>query len=71
LIIIFIIDLHILCNPLFYPHAIRRRQEAVDDLLFYSSEITSVQTILKTIPDLERLLSRVHSNGVKKSLINH
>lgn len=57
-----------LCHPLFQVEDILYRSKAVDELLMnneVSGNINELRLILKNIPDLERLLSRVHSNGLK------
>jgi DNA mismatch repair protein MSH6 len=58
-----------LVKPLFRPRDIARRAAAVDELLtrHIQKVETMQQTVLKGLPDLERLLSRVHSNGIKKT----
>lgn len=56
-----------LCNPLFRVGDINRRADAVEELLGERSEEASkVRGMLKGLPDLARLLARVHSNGLKK-----
>ena len=55
------------CRPLFRVSEIQSRAAAVEELMnTFSTESTSARTLLKTVPDLERLLARVHSNGLKK-----
>ena len=55
------------CHPLYQVNDIASRTAAVEDLLGnVSTEAESARTILKVVPDLERLLARVHSNGIKK-----
>lgn len=63
-----------LVQPLFRSTDIAYRRAAVEELL--SSSLSSVadkaRNILKAgVPDLERLLSRVHSNGLKRTKDNH
>lgn len=53
-----------ICKPLIRPTDIQNRMEAVSELMDdFSSESEEARSLLKTCPDLERLLSRVHSNG--------
>lgn len=61
-----------LCHPLCQPKAIDRRASAVDELLGpLHGEVESSRALLKGVPDLERLLSRVNANGIKKTALNH
>lgn len=56
-----------MCHPLYKVTDIASRASAVDDLLdSLRSEAASASVILKGVPDLERLLARVHSMGLKK-----
>jgi DNA mismatch repair protein MSH6 len=58
-----------LCHPLFKPQDINRRGDAIEELLTtYSGEADTIRNILKNTPDLERLLTRVHSNGLKNKV---
>lgn len=55
------------CHPLYRVADIASRTAAVDDLLSaLSAESDAARAVLKGVPDLERLLARVHSNGLKK-----
>lgn len=55
------------CKPLFDVRDIARRSQAVDELMVtFSAEADQVRGLLKGCPDVERLLSRVHANGLKK-----
>jgi DNA mismatch repair protein MSH6 len=55
------------CHPLFKVPDIKSRTAAVDDLLTsLKSEADKARAVLKSVPDLERLLARVHSLGLKK-----
>lgn len=57
-----------LCRPLFSPLDIAKRRVAVEELLTsLASESEKARGILKNVPDLERLLARVHSNGIKRT----
>ena len=57
-----------LCRPLFRAHEIRSRAAAVDELMGALSEASqgARKALGHHTPDLERLLARVHSNGLKK-----
>lgn len=64
-----------LCAPLFHVNDIQKRQQAVEELLAnptsstncgLAQEVEKAKPLMKNIPDLERLLSRVHSNGLKR-----
>jgi DNA mismatch repair protein MSH6 len=53
-----------ICKPLIRSQDIQNRLNAVSELMEdLSSEAEAARTLLKSCPDLERLLSRVHSNG--------
>ncbi|KAM7408922.1 hypothetical protein PAMA_002576 [Pampus argenteus] len=52
-----------LCAPLCNPSSIRDRLDAVDDLMGAQAQATEVSDLLKKLPDLERLLSKIHSIG--------
>ncbi|KAL3319999.1 DNA mismatch repair protein msh6 [Cichlidogyrus casuarinus] len=52
--------------PLCHPHAIKERQEAVTGLIewgLHSSFCADLKTTLKSLPDLERLITKVHLMG--------
>jgi DNA mismatch repair protein MSH6 len=58
-----------LCHPLYQPSDIKQRADAVEEFLINSSLsnpelIKQYESIVQQIPDLERLLSRVHSTGL-------
>ena len=56
-----------LCRPLFRPRDIAARRSAVELLLGpCASGADEARALLRSVPDLERLLLRVHSNGLKK-----
>lgn len=56
-----------LCHPLYRPSDIARRAVAVEELLgTFADEAESCRLALKGVPDLERLLTRVHANGLRK-----
>ncbi|KAM7385751.1 hypothetical protein PAMP_001809 [Pampus punctatissimus] len=52
-----------LCAPLCNSSSIRDRLDAVDDLMGAQAQATEVSDLLKKLPDLERLLSKIHSIG--------
>lgn len=52
-----------LCAPLCNPVSIKDRLDAIEDLMSASAQVTEVTEILKKLPDLERLLSKIHSIG--------
>lgn len=52
-----------LCAPLCNPTSIKDRLDAVDDLMGAQAQATEVSDLLKKLPDLERLLSKIHSIG--------
>ncbi|XP_067380004.1 DNA mismatch repair protein Msh6 isoform X1 [Channa argus] len=52
-----------LCAPLCNPSSIRDRQDAIEDLMGAQAQATEVSDLLKKLPDLERLLSKIHSIG--------
>ncbi|KAJ3053991.1 DNA mismatch repair protein msh6 [Rhizophlyctis rosea] len=54
-----------LCHPLRSIQAIRERLDAVDDLQAISGHQENLRATLRKIPDLERTISRIHSNTCK------
>jgi DNA mismatch repair protein MSH6 len=61
-----------LVKPLLRPRDIRYRAAAVEELMSsLSSEAEASRKLLKSLPDLERLLSRVHTNGSKVRAVDH
>ncbi|GAA5834783.1 hypothetical protein JCM11251_003661 [Rhodosporidiobolus azoricus] len=55
-----------LCAPLRDVQAINDRLDAVEDLLSNSNFAVAFDSVAKKLPDLERLLSRIHGKTVKK-----
>ncbi|XP_058507233.1 DNA mismatch repair protein Msh6 isoform X1 [Solea solea] len=55
-----------LCAPLCNPTSIKDRLDAVEDLMGAQAQATEVSDLLKKLPDLERLLSKIHSIGTPK-----
>ncbi|KAM3606369.1 uncharacterized protein V6R79_014979 [Siganus canaliculatus] len=52
-----------LCAPLCNPSSIKDRLDAVEDLMGAQAQASEVTDLLKKLPDLERLLSKIHSIG--------
>lgn len=52
-----------LCGPLCNPASINDRLDALEDLMAAPTQATEVSELLKKLPDLERLLSKIHSMG--------
>ncbi|XP_076457037.1 DNA mismatch repair protein Msh6-like [Babylonia areolata] len=59
------------CAPLCQPASIEDRLDAVETLMEMQEAATEVGDALKKMPDLERLLSRIHSLGSAKRSANH
>nr|XP_020510207.1 DNA mismatch repair protein Msh6 isoform X1 [Labrus bergylta] len=55
-----------LCAPLCNPASIKDRLDAVEDMMAAPAQSAEVSDLLKTLPDLERLLSKIHSIGTLK-----
>ncbi|GAA5880636.1 hypothetical protein JCM3774_000560 [Rhodotorula dairenensis] len=55
-----------LCAPLRDVVAINDRLDAVDDLLANSQFAVTFDNMVKKLPDLERMLSRIHGKTIKK-----
>ncbi|KAM6997938.1 DNA mismatch repair protein Msh6 isoform 2-T2 [Tautogolabrus adspersus] len=55
-----------LCAPLCNPTSIKDRLDAVEDMMAAPAQATEVADLLKKLPDLERLLSKIHSIGTLK-----
>lgn len=60
-----------LCAPLCNPKSINDRLDAVEDLLTVPDKMSEVSECLKKLPDLERLLSKIHSIGSPLKSQNH
>ena len=56
-----------LANPLSDPAAINERLDAVDDLMRNAEFTGAFRRAVKKLPDLERLLSRLHAGSIKES----
>ena len=61
---------HWVVTPLVQPAAIQQRQTAIGELLELT-EIGDIRTKMKKIPDLERLISKIHTVGDSKRSNSH
>ncbi|MBN3270812.1 MSH6 protein, partial [Polyodon spathula] len=52
-----------LCAPLCNPSSIDDRLHAAEDLMALPDKLSEIRELLKKLPDLERLLSKIHSLG--------
>ncbi|XP_004590719.2 DNA mismatch repair protein Msh6 isoform X1 [Ochotona princeps] len=62
---------HWLCAPLCNPYAISDRLDAIEDLMAVPEKVSEVVDLLKKLPDLERLLSKIHNVGSLLKSQNH
>ncbi|XP_062979937.1 DNA mismatch repair protein Msh6 isoform X2 [Elgaria multicarinata webbii] len=60
-----------LCAPLCNPCSINDRLDAVEDLLAEAAKMSEIRDLLRKLPDLERLLSKIHSIGSSLKNKNH
>ncbi|XP_055096813.1 DNA mismatch repair protein Msh6 isoform X5 [Symphalangus syndactylus] len=60
-----------LCAPLCNPYAINDRLDAIEDLMVVPDKISEVVELLKKLPDIERLLSKIHNVGSPLKSQNH
>lgn len=58
-----------LCAPLCNPVAIRRRQDAVENLL--QLDLADIRSMMKSFPDLERSLAKIHSQALSRRNKSH
>ncbi|CAL4157530.1 unnamed protein product, partial [Meganyctiphanes norvegica] len=56
-----------ICTPLCNPDAINSRLDALEDLRENPDVVEEVTKLLKTLPDLERLLAKIHTVGLKRN----
>ncbi|KAL7639850.1 UNVERIFIED_CONTAM: hypothetical protein RMT77_009263 [Armadillidium vulgare] len=56
-----------LCTPLCNNKSIESRLNAIEDLRNNPEIVESIQPLMKGLPDLEKLLSKIHSLGLKRS----
>ncbi|CAG7726423.1 unnamed protein product [Allacma fusca] len=54
---------HWVCVPLAIPEEINARLDVVEELMGHSDLISTIIPILRSLPDLERLISKVHTLG--------
>ncbi|XP_012286624.1 probable DNA mismatch repair protein Msh6 [Orussus abietinus] len=59
------------CKPSCRKAIITERQEAVSELLDRSDVVQDARAILGSLPDLERLLSKIHAQGNAVKMTNH
>lgn len=60
-----------LCAPLCTPDAINDRLNAVEDLMGSQDVVAEVTDMMKKVPDLDRLLSKIHALGSVSRSKNH
>lgn len=60
-----------LCSPPRRVDVIEDRQRAVDDLLRFPHEVQKTRELLCSLPDLERLLARIHSQSLARNSSSH
>ncbi|KAM7540693.1 hypothetical protein Aperf_G00000029658 [Anoplocephala perfoliata] len=58
-------------NPPCHPSLISGRQDAVQDLMDLSPQLQSIRDALRRLPDLERLLTKVHMMGWNATRPDH
>ncbi|KAF7385811.1 hypothetical protein HZH66_011653 [Vespula vulgaris] len=60
-----------ICRPSCRKNVIKERQEAIQELMDRTDVVQSVRSMLSGLPDLERLLSKIHALGNAARLWNH
>ncbi|XP_016049760.1 DNA mismatch repair protein Msh6 isoform X2 [Erinaceus europaeus] len=60
-----------LCAPLCSPYAINDRLDAIEDLMAVPDKMSEIVDLLKKLPDLERLLIKIHNVGSPLKSQNH
>ncbi|XP_015186133.1 PREDICTED: probable DNA mismatch repair protein Msh6 [Polistes dominula] len=60
-----------ICRPSCRKNIIKERQEAIQELIENVNVVQSIRSVLSNLPDLERLLSKIHALGNKAKLWNH
>ncbi|VDM18764.1 unnamed protein product [Hydatigera taeniaeformis] len=58
-------------SPPCHPTVIIRRQDAIQELMNLSSELQSVRDALRRLPDIERLLTKIHIMGWNATKAGH
>lgn len=60
-----------ICRPSCRKDVIIERQEAIQELMNHSEAVQTTRSILAGLPDLERLLSKIHAQGNPAKQNNH
>lgn len=60
-----------ICRPSCRKNIITERQEAIQELMNNSDIVQSARSMLGGLPDLERLLSKIHAQGNAAKMNNH
>ncbi|XP_043480249.1 probable DNA mismatch repair protein Msh6 [Leptopilina heterotoma] len=60
-----------ICRPSCRKVVIIQRQEAVTELMERIDEVRNARSMMSVLPDLERLLSKIHAQGNHKKMYNH
>ncbi|KAF7991283.1 hypothetical protein HCN44_002845 [Aphidius gifuensis] len=60
-----------MCRPSCRKNIIMLRQEAVTELTYQPDIVQEVRKLLNNLPDLERLLSKIHTHGNASRMKNH
>ncbi|XP_031845386.1 DNA mismatch repair protein Msh6 isoform X2 [Nomia melanderi] len=60
-----------ICRPSCRKDVIMQRQEAVQELMDRSEAVQTARSLLAGLPDLERLLSKIHAHGNPAKMNNH
>lgn len=60
-----------IASPLCNPTMIIERQEAIKALIDMDSEFGPIKSALKALPDLEKLIAKIHVLGLSKSISGH
>ncbi|VDK33025.1 unnamed protein product [Taenia asiatica] len=58
-------------SPPCHPNSITKRQDAIQELMDLSSQLQSVRDALRRLPDLERLLTKIHIMGWNATRPDH
>ncbi|KAK8730183.1 hypothetical protein OTU49_008132 [Cherax quadricarinatus] len=60
-----------ICAPLCSPSSINSRLDGIEDLQNNPDIMEEVTTLLKSLPDLERVLARIHTQGLNRNNSSH